>query len=105
MEDDASALTSKIFTVKAASDAHIALNDGSTPFFEIVLAGWSNSRSTIRTSKQGTNLVEHYEPLLDSNAFRQFWVSWINGALKVGKFYLLHCCIVLPSGSWFSILR
>ena len=87
MVEDASALTSYVFFLKGSTGAHIGLNEGSAPFFEIVIGGWSNSRSVIRTEKLGTDLVEHNEPLLDSNAFRQFWVSWINGVLKVGKFY------------------
>ena len=46
------------FTVTANNDAHIFLSEGGTPTsnngYEIVLGGWGNSKSVIRTGTQST---------------------------------------------------
>ena len=56
-----------IFEVNAKNDAHIALGEDTNhngKHYEIVLGGWGNSKSVIRPSNQGANLVTHNEQLL-----------------------------------------
>jgi hypothetical protein len=57
--------------VKTSNDAHIKLN----PFgedkecCEIVLGGWKNTKSVIRSECQGPSIMENYESLLDDKSF------------------------------------
>ena len=76
-----------IFNVKTANDAHIALRDSKNndKSIEIVIGGWGNSQSVIRSEAQGRNLAEYKQNgLLHGNQFRSFWVSWAGGNIKVG---------------------
>ncbi|XP_071086461.1 uncharacterized protein [Haliotis cracherodii] len=76
------------FKVEASNDAHVALltYDGETGqnMYEIVLGGFSNTRSVIRNSRQGTNRVETFHSPLSSTEFRDFWISWEGGVISVG---------------------
>lgn len=122
-----------VFGVKAASDVHICLskelnpgfsNDG-TPMCEIVIGGWSNTKSVIRAAKQGQPLLEHYGSLLNGQE-QQFWVSWQDCYVRVGRgsivgqyefmqvnkgifqheFKYLHCSTGFGSaGSWKFYLK
>ncbi len=82
-------VTEICFSVMAKNDVHVALYPGAsyTPvppqLYEIVLGGWSNSKSVLRKSKQGNNekSVSHH-PLSESE-FKPFWVRWTNG-VEVG---------------------
>ena len=84
---DCSEQNAIVFSAKANNDVHIALRDSKTndKSIEIVIAGWGNTQSVIRSEAQGPNLVEHKQNgLLDRNQFRSFWVSWAGGRIKVG---------------------
>ncbi|XP_067668071.1 uncharacterized protein [Haliotis asinina] len=76
------------FRVQASNDVHVALltYDGETGqnIYEIVIGGWGNTRSTIRTAMQGTNRVEAFHSPLSPTEFRQFWISWESGEISVG---------------------
>ncbi|XP_048243111.1 C3 and PZP-like alpha-2-macroglobulin domain-containing protein 8 [Haliotis rufescens] len=80
--------TSFKFKIQASNDAHVALltYDGETGqnMYEIVLGGFSNTRSIIRNSRQGTNRVETFHSPLSSTEFRDFWISWEGGVISVG---------------------
>ncbi|XP_046325976.2 uncharacterized protein LOC124110679 [Haliotis rufescens] len=80
--------TSFKFKVQASNDGHVALltYDGETGqnMYEIVLGGFSNTRSIIRNSRQGTNRVETFHSPLSSTEFRDFWISWEGGVISVG---------------------
>lgn len=78
-----------LFEVKASNDAHVALTvegDESKDMFEIVLGGWDNSQSVIRTQKQGTEHVTYAGSVLDKDNFSSFWITYNkDGTLKVGE--------------------
>ncbi len=60
-------LSDIVFEVTAKNDAHIALGETTNhdgQHYEIVIGGWANSSSVIRSSNQGQNLVTHNERIL-----------------------------------------
>ncbi|XP_061164283.1 uncharacterized protein LOC133173312 isoform X1 [Saccostrea echinata] len=76
------------FQVKAKNDAHIALmseDDDARPLYEIVIGGWGNKKSCIRTGKQLPCLSTYQQTVLSQTAYRLFWVSWIGGYIVVGE--------------------
>jgi Farnesoic acid 0-methyl transferase len=78
------------FSVKGCNDAHIMTQTvpGSTvdKHFEIVIGGWTNTRSAIRSRRGGSELVGYEEVgIMACDEYRQFWISWRNGTLEVGK--------------------
>ncbi|XP_072033346.1 uncharacterized protein [Amphiura filiformis] len=81
--------TRVLFKAKAKNDVHIALspkNAAKKEMYEIVIGGWSNSKSVIRRRKQGRPVVEHPEKgILDPREFREFIVDFDGSTLKVSK--------------------
>ncbi|CAH1794507.1 unnamed protein product [Owenia fusiformis] len=82
--------TSAVFDVQACNDAHLALStepgNGDVNTYEIVIGGWDGTKSAIRESKQGQTVVFVDTPdILNCNVSRTFWVSWLNGAINVGR--------------------
>ena len=79
------------FSVKACNDAHIGLqaveNEHDHDLYEIVLAGWANTQSVIRTFQQQkpAEVTEATPKLLDCKKMKPFWISWINGDIVVGE--------------------
>jgi hypothetical protein len=74
-----------LFEVKAASDAHLWLSDGSsskTRGYEILLGGWNNKRSEIRRGQQGriqlACLLHDGEGPLSKTHARKFWISVVS---------------------------
>ncbi|XP_077978612.1 uncharacterized protein LOC144434040 isoform X2 [Glandiceps talaboti] len=84
-----SPITRVNFKVKATNDAHIALSAGPqdmSNLYEIVIGGWRNTQSVIRRSKQGDHKAVASTPdILSPNEFEEFWISYNNGVIKVGK--------------------
>ncbi|XP_062586760.1 uncharacterized protein LOC134248371 isoform X2 [Saccostrea cucullata] len=76
--------TSLTFQVQACNDAHVALRSAGRRPLEIVLGGWSNSRSCFRTRVQGSCRTEHSGQILDCQNFQTFRVSWANQEINVG---------------------
>lgn len=80
-----------VFKVRACSDVHIGLSRypgiSYVEMYEIVIGGWGNTKSVIRTSMQ----QEHPEAELDEadtvscDSSRHFWVSWPNGRIAFGR--------------------
>ena len=78
------------FRVAACNDAHIALvqnpDDILNNAIEIVLGGWSNAKSAIRSKPGGPNLVwVNTSYLLECKKMKSFWISWRDGLIQVGK--------------------
>ncbi|XP_046564874.1 uncharacterized protein LOC124273644 [Haliotis rubra] len=80
--------TSFKFKVRASNDAHVALlqDDGVTDryIYEIVIGGWRNTQSVIRTGMQHDNRVTARHRPLSATRFRDFWISWDSGVISVG---------------------
>ena len=80
-----------VFDVQTCSDAHIALAENihdvsKDHVYEIVLGGWSNTKSVIRKEMQGIAMKEKQTPnIVACNATNRFYVSWADGEIKVGK--------------------
>merc|ERR1711993_164220 len=76
------------FTVLASNDAHVGFFSSSkslSEVYEIVIGGWSNSKSVIRKSNQGTNQVEaSTSNIVSSSEAKQFWASASNGLVQFG---------------------
>ncbi|XP_060081901.1 lactoperoxidase-like [Ylistrum balloti] len=80
---------SVIFDARACSDVHVGLKVDEDPkgdLYEIVIGGWSNTQSAIRTEKQGNNLVEvKTDDVLDCDKYITFMVGWASGHIQVFK--------------------
>lgn len=85
---EVSGVDSFTFSVIANNDAHLALSSSrdanSQELWEIVLGGWSNSQSAIRSMKQGENLVTAVGAVLNNLEMSDFWVNWTSSLLQVG---------------------
>ena len=75
--------------IQACSDGHIGLSEvpglSSLNMYEVVIGGWSNTKSVIRRARQGDIEVEASTPeILSCNSFKFFWVTWEDGIIEVG---------------------
>ncbi|XP_046555666.1 A-agglutinin anchorage subunit-like [Haliotis rubra] len=82
--------TSIRFNLTASNDAHVALYtpiNGTVPMdiYEIVIGGWSNTKSVVRTRQQGRAKVSETHSALASSTAKPFWMSWSLGVIKVGS--------------------
>ncbi|XP_052061188.1 uncharacterized protein LOC127701337 [Mytilus californianus] len=76
------------FKVKARSDVHFALISGNTEndqLYEIAIGGWRNTKSVIRTSKQGDPVDSKHGTFLDDGVFKVFSISWYGDTINVGN--------------------
>ncbi|CAH1798336.1 unnamed protein product [Owenia fusiformis] len=78
------------FNVKACNDAHLLLQktpgDTNNDLYQIVIHGWAgNPKSAIRDGMDGSEVASYAGSVLSCSEMRQFWVSWENGFIKVGK--------------------
>jgi len=86
--------------VKTCKDAHIGLfetNNVNGNAYEIVIGGWTNTKSVIRKVKQGGNKVFKNAIVLDCSNFVVMWVSWIGGVIKTGRGSSVGCDVLM---SW-----
>jgi len=85
-----------LFQAKGANDAHILLSsksdvDRTDHGYEIVIGGWSNTKSVIRVGTQGSTqdtfpLNPHMSgALMSATEDRAFWISLVDGELSVGR--------------------
>ncbi|XP_033724787.1 uncharacterized protein LOC117314792 [Pecten maximus] len=81
------------FEVKTCSDAHIGLMEFDHQFdqgriYEIVIGGWGNTQSVLRSEKQGSAQNTHVERnIISCTEFRTFQITWDNsGSVKVFKY-------------------
>ena len=75
------------FWVKAANDVHITLRDDKDydDTIEIVIGGWSDSKSVLRFARQGYPHDSKRGSWLSDSEYRPFWISWNNnGKVSVG---------------------
>lgn len=83
------------FQVQANNDAHIALGSSSVIYpggrqipghYEIVLGGWFNSKSVLRSSTGGAQMAEYHGAVLSSSEDRKFRISWDSVVLTVERY-------------------
>ncbi|XP_069114974.1 uncharacterized protein [Argopecten irradians] len=75
------AVDSIIFHVKACSDAHIALSSNERRLYEVIIGGWSNTKTIIRTSHDGQAKSSQDGAILDCSTFKTFHLSWSCGVI------------------------
>ncbi|XP_061710919.1 uncharacterized protein LOC133520494 [Cydia pomonella] len=78
------------FKVRARNDVTIELTSQprqTDPMYEIVIGGWTNSKSVIR--KYVCHIVEkdtrQTPEILNNEEFREFWLRWDHGNILVGR--------------------
>nr|XP_034303094.1 collagen alpha-3(VI) chain-like [Crassostrea gigas] len=80
--------TNITFRARAKHDISLALGseDSSTSgtHYEIVIGGFTNSKSLIRFAIGGTECVNYNGSPLSESFFDEFWVSWTGGSVRVG---------------------
>lgn len=64
------------FDVRAHYDAYIQLSLANGGMFEVVIGEYDNTRSVIRTQKQGRSVAEFQGSFLSKGSFRSFVLSW-----------------------------
>lgn len=78
-----------LIEINATNDAHIALGEDTQhdgKHYEIVLGGWSNSKSVIRTKNQGDNLVEYNSKIFGNNLVRGLKYEYFKVITSNGTF-------------------
>ena len=79
------------FQIQACSDVHLALaripGEAAVQSYEVVIGGWQNSKSAIRKFplESPPSFQMDTPDILDCGEFRQFWVSWLDGDVRVGR--------------------
>lgn len=73
------------FDVLACHDVHINLSpEKGSVYYEVVIGGWNNTKSVIRMG--GAHMHEYQETgIVGCQQWRQFWVSWTESTIRVGK--------------------
>ena len=76
-----------LFLAKAKSDVHVTLSTvkDDSDSYEILIGGWSNTKSVIRLCHQCHDMMETLHTPLNENFFMPFWVSWSGGVIRVGE--------------------
>lgn len=77
------------FQFRIATDAHVVLSPHLTSrdVYEVVLGGWSNTKTVIRKCLQGCGKEKIETPyFLNSTEFRKFWITFNkeNGTIELG---------------------
>ena len=89
-----------VFTVRAKNDAHLGFfSESQDKLYEIVIGGWTNSNSAIRSFiPSENNEVKNPTPsILNSNEDRPFWADAKDGLIRFGRGNIIGNDIVL---SW-----
>nr|XP_022289490.1 uncharacterized protein LOC111101330 isoform X2 [Crassostrea virginica] len=74
-----------MFRVRACNDAHVVLRSSGRKELEIVLGGWSNTISCLRTQVQGSCRRRYNGRVLNCKNYQEFVISWEEGRIMVGK--------------------
>jgi hypothetical protein len=64
------------FAAKTRTDVHVMLTMGNGGMFEVVIGGWDDTKSTIRRSRAGADIVETKGAVLSATEFRTFVLDW-----------------------------
>jgi len=86
---DISELDYVLIEVNATNDAHIALGEDTNhngKHYEIVLGGWGNNKSVIRSQNQGPSLIEHTEKIFGKNLINGLQYDYYNVKSSNGTF-------------------
>lgn len=86
------------FQVSAHHDAHVALmsrDNTEDPLYEIVIGGWRNTKSCIRLGKQQQCKATYSGPVVNNDTYTQFWVSWVNGVISLGRSVTVNQCVLM----------
>nr|XP_022343555.1 uncharacterized protein LOC111136752 isoform X1 [Crassostrea virginica] len=76
------------FKVKGCNDAHLILSENRNDSFqsyEIVIGGWGDTTSVIRSCRQCQHRAVKYHTPISCTEYKPFWVSWRNGTIRVGE--------------------
>ena len=110
-------LNSIVFTVDAQNDALVALMSGCAshdcPKWEIVIGGWANTQSVLRTENLMTPLATSAGAPLAPGVARTFWVAWSGLSVRVGtgptvgtgQFMAATRTAADPGGAAFSVTQ
>ncbi|KAJ8298660.1 hypothetical protein KUTeg_022720, partial [Tegillarca granosa] len=77
--------------IKAACNAHIGLftndpeNSNNDDIYDVVIGGWGNKQSVIRNVLKGKPMAWCAGDFLDKDEYRDFWITWKGGKIRVGK--------------------
>nr|XP_022289487.1 uncharacterized protein LOC111101329 isoform X2 [Crassostrea virginica] len=74
-----------MFRVRACNDAHVVLRSSGRKELEIVLGGWRNTISCLRTQVQGSCRRRYNGRVLNCKNYQEFVISWEEGRIMVGK--------------------
>ena len=85
--------------MKGCKDAHIILTsqlNKIAPFYHIGIGLFTNTKTILARERINYEYVdEHEETILDCNNFVQFWLSWENGQIRLGKGLVVHVNTIL----------
>ncbi|XP_066300036.1 MAM and LDL-receptor class A domain-containing protein 1-like [Branchiostoma lanceolatum] len=77
------------FEVQASSDVHVALsaqNQNLNNMYEVVIGGWGNTQSVIRTPTAGHQVTAQTQGINSPTQYQGFWISWASdGTIAVGR--------------------
>ena len=89
-----------IFNVRAKNDAHLGFfSESQDKLYEIVIGGWTNSNSAIRSfiPSENNEVKDPTPSILNSNEDRPFWADAKDGLIRFGRGNIIGNDIVL---SW-----
>ena len=75
------------FSFKGESSANLMMvqnTEEAKIIYEIIIDGYSNSRSMLRKNGE-TKYTSFEKNLVNASEYRDFWLSWARGDIKVGK--------------------
>nr|AAF65551.1 farnesoic acid o-methyltransferase [Panulirus interruptus] len=76
------------FKVKTAHDAHVALTSGAEetdPIVEVFIGAWEGAASAIRFKKADDLAKVDTPDILNEEEYREFWITFDNDEVRVGK--------------------
>lgn len=75
--------------MQCANDCHVTLTERPLellPRYEIVIGGWTNTKSVIRQIGKQPDLIAVSTPsIVNPREMRSFWVCWQNNVIQVGR--------------------
>ena len=85
-----------VFTVRAKNDAHLGFfSESQEKLYEIVIGGWTNTKSVIRRVTQHNHDETATPNILNPNEDRPFWADAKNGLIRLGSGIIVGNDIIL----------